>query len=638
MSTHARPTGSPARAHGGLRRRLILGTCLAMLVVVLPVGPVVAHEAAPEVRSETVDEIAEDARAHGAGRESSRSEVIEAPIPFSGMGVQGVGPEPELRVRTREIDGDWSPWTDVEILDEFDGPDPGSAEAARAGDARRTMTWTTDAIWAGEASHAQIDVVKGSVRDLEVTFIDSMGISETRLQRIGRALRSLGTSQPAEAASKPGIISRAQWGANESWRSGSPSYATVRFGVLHHTATSNSYTREQAAGQVRNMYYWHTQNNGWNDLGYNFVVDRFGRIYEGRYGGVDRGVIGAHAGGWNTGSFGVAIMGNHNTVNPSSAAVNAASSLMAWKYRLHGLNPDPTARVSINGHRIRTLEGHRNVRSTYIQESSSSSFAQDCPGSNLYSRMDNIRHAIADKVSATSTSAWVPVTGDWNGDGRETPGWYRDGRWRLSNSTNNNASVDFRFNYGTAGDLPVVGDWNADGTDTVGVFRGGTWHLRNHNSGGAASTSFHYGRSGDTPVVGDWNGSTMDTVGVVRGSAWHLRLWQGGGPANVSFHYGSASDVPLVGNWNGAGVADRPGVRRGNAWYLRNSLSGGGADHAFNYGRASDHPVVANWNGPLAPSVNEGLKSGIGAVRGTDWHARRDASGGAAHASFTFAP
>ena len=103
---------------------------------------------------------------------------------------------------------------------------------------------------------------------------------------------------------------------------------------VHHTAGTNGYTRLQAPAIVRAIELYHVKGNGWNDIGYNALVDRFGTVYEGRAGGVDRNVVGAHAKGFNTGSFGIAVMGDFRTADPPAAAVDALVKTLAWRLDL----------------------------------------------------------------------------------------------------------------------------------------------------------------------------------------------------------------------------------------------------------------------------------------------------------------
>src|SRR5207237_1468241 len=122
-------------------------------------------------------------------------------------------------------------------------------------------------------------------------------------------------------------------------------YATVlKLAIVHHTAETNSYTPAQAAAIVRGIEVYHVKANGWNDIGYNFLVDRYGTVYEGRGGGIDRNVIGAHSLGFNTGTVGVALIGNFSAATPLAAMQNALVSLLAW--RLDVANVGPLSTVS----------------------------------------------------------------------------------------------------------------------------------------------------------------------------------------------------------------------------------------------------------------------------------------------------
>lgn len=572
------------------------------------------------------DAEAEDAEVLSPVRE--RSEPTEAPFPFTGLGFSGPGTDaPEVYWRALGPDGVWSDWHREEALDLEDGPDPGTLEETRAED--RERRWFTDAVWVGEATHLQVEVVGAALSDIDVTVMDSAGLSESLWERISRRARSLTTAEPVQASpSQPQIVTRQQWGANRSYESGSISYAQPKFGVVHHTVSSNSYSRDEAPQQVRNIYYWHAVGLGWYDMGYNFLIDKYGTIYEGRRGGIDRGVVGAHAGGWNTGSFGVALMGNHNTLQPSTASLSSLSSLIAWKFSIHDIDPARNATVRHNGQTIPTLVGHRNLRGSYTANPSTTT---DCPGQLLYQRMSDIRRSVETAGASISIeTGWEPVIGDWNGDGRDTVGWYRDGRWRLATSNSSNASV-IRVSYGRAGDVPVVGDWNGDGRTTLGVVRDGTWHLKNSLTGGASDIRFGYGRvsHGDIPLAGDWNGDGRDTPVVIRDGVWHVKFSQSSGASDLAFNYGRVrhGDIPVVGDWNGDG-RDKIGILRDGEWHLRHSLSSGPGETVFTYGRVAhgDLPIVGDWN-------RSGRQT-VGVVRESTWYLRNQLRGGAADIVF----
>ena len=192
---------------------------------------------------------------------------------------------------------------------------------------------------------------------------------------------------PAVAVAPP-IVPRSAWGADESIRVGAPQYAaSVRYAVVHHTAGTNAYTRAQAPAIVRGIQLYHVKSNGWNDIGYNFLVDRFGTVYEGRYGGVDRNVVGAHAKGFNTGSVGVAVIGSFEGTSIPAAARSSLAALLAWRLDLAHVDPLSTLSVVSSGSDrfpagipvfLRAVSGHRDTGLTA------------CPGDALYAQLGAI--------------------------------------------------------------------------------------------------------------------------------------------------------------------------------------------------------------------------------------------------------
>jgi hypothetical protein len=180
----------------------------------------------------------------------------------------------------------------------------------------------------------------------------------------------------------------------------------VSGGVIHHTVNANDYTEAAVPAILRSIYAYHTVSRGWSDIGYNFLVDRFGRIWEGRYGGIGRPVIGAHTLDYNGATFGASAIGNFETAQPSAAMVDAYADLFAWKLGLSGVAADQ--RVSLYGESWPAIVGHGDLGSTA------------CPGRNLYARLGGIRSAAAALQDQDSPPgvARTELDHDLDGDGR----------------------------------------------------------------------------------------------------------------------------------------------------------------------------------------------------------------------------
>ena len=313
---------------------------------------------------------------------------------FSLMGVTWV-PDPalgevEVEVRHRSDDG-WSAWEHVEAGDD-DGPDPRSADT-RGGRLRAG----TVPIWTGPSDGVQVRVQSQSgaaPRDVRIELVDPGSSPADRTVAGVTAPRSTAHA----AAPVPTIIPRAQWGADESIRTEEPSYnGTVRVGFVHHTASSNDYSAAQAAAMVRGIYAYHVKSNGWSDIGYNYLVDRFGRAYEGRAGGLDRFVVGAHTGGFNRDSFGVALLGDFTTVPPTATTISTLTDVLAWKLGTAYRDPSGKAVLASAGGgtskfaagqsaTFDVVSGHRDAGQTA------------CPGATVYARMGQIRQQVSDKL------------------------------------------------------------------------------------------------------------------------------------------------------------------------------------------------------------------------------------------------
>lgn len=203
---------------------------------------------------------------------------------------------------------------------------------------------------------------------------------------------------------------------------------------------------------------------------------------------------------------------------------------------------------------------------------------------------------IADLTITYGVAQDIPIVGDWDGDGDDTIGVYRNGTFFLRN-TNTSGPADITFSFGSPGDLPVAGDWNGDGIDTIGVYRNGTFFLRNTNSTGAANLTFTFGVAGDQPLSGDWNNDSNDTVGVFRAAdrIMFLRNSNSSGLADITFTFGLPGDRAVTGDWDGDGI-DTVGVYRNGAFFLKNTNSTSGAEITFGFGFDGDLPVSGDWN------------------------------------------
>ncbi|MCX3063923.1 peptidoglycan recognition protein family protein [Streptomyces beihaiensis] len=192
---------------------------------------------------------------------------------------------------------------------------------------------------------------------------------------------------------RPRIITRKGWGADEKLRERKFAYTrTVKAAFIHHTATGNNYRCSQAPSVIRGIYRYHVKSLHWRDIGYNFLIDKCGRIYEGRAGGVAKPVRGAHTMGFNTDSMGVAVLGTFGRTKPSAASVNAVARLTAWKLGLFRANPRGVTHLKSGGGNL--FRKGKNVRLDVIS-GHRDGYATECPGDRLYKRLGSARRTAA---------------------------------------------------------------------------------------------------------------------------------------------------------------------------------------------------------------------------------------------------
>ncbi|MGL5407106.1 MAG: N-acetylmuramoyl-L-alanine amidase, partial [Propionibacteriaceae bacterium] len=202
---------------------------------------------------------------------------------------------------------------------------------------------------------------------------------------------------------RPNIITREQWGANSAYWNvknvdgcASP-LESIKGAVVHHTAGANGYTANESAGIVRGIYYYHAVQLGWCDIGYNFLVDQYGQIFQGRVGDLDRAMWGAHATYVNDESVGVSFLGNTQEIQPSEAAINSISSVIAWRFSQYGINPYGMA-TYINS------SGARDEQPAITGHGLLKYHNTTCPGTYLKNRLPDIRAKVAALMKPSANS------------------------------------------------------------------------------------------------------------------------------------------------------------------------------------------------------------------------------------------
>ncbi|MGU3291410.1 N-acetylmuramoyl-L-alanine amidase [Williamsia sp. M5A3_1d] len=352
-------------------------------------------------------------------------------------------------IRAQKSDGSWGPWLSA---DPADG-DPRTRERATAG---------TEPIWVGVTKAVQVAVTRAGVATpaipgadgkpemtvapgdiapraftvprspvagdpmtpapgtttatgpAPVTGPSTPSVLENVVSTLKAALIDPGTPGGSGGAlglptvlpgQQPPVITRAQWGADESKRCDQPTYdPTLKAAVVHHSAGNNDYTPEQSAEIVRGIYAYHAQTLGWCDIGYNALVDKYGQIFEGAFGGLDRNVQGTHTGGFNRDTVGVAMLGNYNDVAPTAEMIRSVGSYLGWRLKLAGLDPKGTAQLTSQGFDsarfaagqnsdLPVISGHRDYDNT------------ECPGTLGYAALPQIREVAAGNLAAAGTTA-----------------------------------------------------------------------------------------------------------------------------------------------------------------------------------------------------------------------------------------
>ncbi|MFD9370107.1 peptidoglycan recognition protein [Streptomyces sp. NPDC060020] len=349
--------------------------------------------------------------------------------PFGLLGVSWSDPKAEVKgkieARTRDADtGKWSKWVELEQAESgLDGKRPG-------------LRGATEPVWVGPSDGAEVRVAGGGElpAGMELNLVDP-GAGGAKAKKkgnlgLGPAAFALPaedpppipqtpptTPGPESTAPRPDVVSRVQWGADESLNNEGPIYlpgAKIKAVFVHHTAATAPYECSESAAIVRSIHKYHVEIEKWRDLGYNFLVDKCGTVFEGRQGGVDQPVQGAHTYGWNSESTSVSILGDYTNAGASPAALEAVSKVAAYKLGQYDGDMKGTATLTAGAtqtnffgksytagqqYEFKSLSGHRD------------GFNTQCPGNSLYPQLEALRQtgpAAQLKIASVNGAPAVP--------------------------------------------------------------------------------------------------------------------------------------------------------------------------------------------------------------------------------------
>ncbi|MFD7279027.1 N-acetylmuramoyl-L-alanine amidase [Streptomyces sp. NPDC059862] len=548
------------------------------------------------------------------------------------------------QVRTRDIEtGKWSTWQDLAAEPiQADGAE-GERAAARGG---------TESLWTGDSDGIEVRLVNadgseatGQPAGMDVKLLDPGTDSATTGTEAGMEPAAFAaetsapvtespatesptptvTPSPSESVSaspsesesesaspsasptptptvpaprpstvvKPPIITQAEWGASTDYN-GTPSYGTdIKAAVIHHTGTDpdNTLSCAESRARMRTIQQAHLAQD-YFDVGYNFVVDRCGQIFEGRSGGMDLPVIGGHDAGFNTDTLGISYIGNFETAKPSRAALDAMARIIAWKFGMYGI--DPTTSVTLTSRAEKGYSGNNVPLGEQITLprvfGHKDTNATACPGANLYPKLGLIR-----ALAKTPGISHALATSDYNRDGVSdlvagTPVANRvtvipggiDGPVTASRIglTQNSADVPDSSEAGDSfGASTAWGDYNGDGQADLAIGSPGEDDTGGNTDRGQVTVmygptltkGFSYttsgtvtaagARLGSTVTVGDFNAdgkADVFSAGTGKGGNWHVRL-SGGATASGTLTSATGSLAHLdaaTGDFNRDGYAD----------------------------------------------------------------------------------
>jgi hypothetical protein len=339
---------------------------------------------------------------HWIGHLTGTSSPFNPAEPFVLAGIDWAGPA-NARIELRSLGQDrrWSRWANASVQghDSDGGRSPVHALFG-------------EPVWTGPAIAVQLRSSR-PVTGLSVHLVAARRpAGRLATHPLAQAAAALPLAKPKLPAGpgQPAIIARSAWAGTHGPRV-TPEYGAVRMAFVHHSDGANGYSRAQVPDVLLSIYDFHVYVRGWNDIGYNFAIDRFGRVWEARAGGIDQAVVGAQAGGYNLESTGVVILGSYDSVLPSQSALTTLEHVLAWKLALHGVPVTGKVKVEVNpsdafytpfrpGQRVTLprIAGHRDGCTT------------DCPGDDLYHYLPKVRAAVQ-KLVGTQVQLSLALTG-----------------------------------------------------------------------------------------------------------------------------------------------------------------------------------------------------------------------------------
>src|SRR4051812_30045495 len=565
-----------------LRRRLVLvptlGSLLGLTLVVAPT--VRAPSSAPPAVQVSSASVSAADKTVGRGW----SKVVDGDPNLVGVRWQG-DPNASFTIETRDDRGRWTIAGAVARPD--GGPDRQSSEARRARPGN-----VSEPLWVGDATAVRVRVAGGSARAIDLEQV-----------KVPRAPTSANVA--AAAVGPPAIYTRAQWGANENLRlancPGDPDYDDkVVLAIVHHTGGSNNYGPGDTPAIMRGLYAYATQTLQYCDIHYNFLVDKYGQVFEGRYGGMDRAVHGAHSVGFNTNTTGIAAIGNFQTTPAPPAMMAAIQRLIAWKFDVQGVNP--YTRVTYV-----TAGNDKFAPGTAISEpriiGHQDTWFTDCPGVYIEPQLPAMGLSVASTmstsrqwgpwyrlgaalVSAPATSSWGPdrldlfgrtgsgIVHKWGNGFSWTTDWENVGAppggltgsptavsWGPNRidlfATGTDGSLRHRFWLGAWSDWedlggnltssPTVASWGPNRLDVFGTGPRGTLVHKWWDNRWSSWETLGGGVVGD-PAAVSWGNNRVDVF--VRGTdnaLWHR--WYVGGWTSWEGLGGILSEAPSAATW-----------------------------------------------------------------------------------------